>query len=476
MRLATFLVAVLAVFSAQAAPLGLEKASALESIVQIQPELVARQAALPEPDASGRFPIARGVVTGWTSSTTGLWERLPSGEQVWRARVFAEGAVSVGVALSQDFEVAGQQLAIYSPEGDSIRSLRAPSRAGGVVHSPLISGHELVVELALPASTAVRPTVRIEQVKSGQYDPNKADAPQKSGACNIDVVCPEGDDWRAEIRSVARFEFTELLLTYLCTGQLLNNTAEDFRPLFLTANHCVSRENVAQSVNLYWNYETSSCGGTPDGSLAQVQGGATLLATNSDSDFSLLELTETPSEDFAVYYAGWDASGTTPAGAIAIHHPSGDEKRISFEYDALTATNYSEDDPDANGTHWRIEDWDLGTTEGGSSGSAIWDPNHRVIGQLHGGAAACGNDDPDWYGRLSVSWDNGADDNSLKPHLDPDNSGVLTLDGADPSGNEEEPDPGEGGSTAPDGSSGALGWLTLSGLLIGFRLRRRRRL
>ena len=83
-----------------------------------------------------------------------------------------------------------------------------------------------------------------------------------------------------------------------------------------------------------------------------------------------------------------------------------------------------------DGTHVRITDWDLGTTEPGSSGSPLFDQNHRIIGQLHGGYAACGNDDSDWYGRFFTSWTGGGSPtNRLSDWLDPISTGQPALDG-----------------------------------------------
>ena len=42
-------------------------------------------------------------------------------------------------------------------------------------------------------------------------------------------------------------------------------------------------------------------------------------------------------------------------------------------------------------------------TEPGSSGSPLFDQNRRIIGTLHGGFAACSNNQSDWYGRFSVT-------------------------------------------------------------------------
>ncbi|MCA9874292.1 MAG: hypothetical protein KC441_11575, partial [Anaerolineales bacterium] len=107
-----------------------------------------------------------------------------------------------------------------------------------------------------------------------------------------------------------------------------------------------------------------------------------------------------------------------------------DEKRISFEYDATSTTSYLNPAVPGDGTHIRIADWDLGTTEPGSSGSPLYNPAQRIIGQLHGGYAACGNNLSDWYGRLSVSWmGGGTAATRLSNWLDPLNTGTLVFDG-----------------------------------------------
>jgi lysyl endopeptidase len=88
------------------------------------------------------------------------------------------------------------------------------------------------------------------------------------------------------------------------------------------------------------------------------------------------------------------------------------------------------------GPVWWIGSWDLGVTEGGSSGSPLFDHNGRVVGQLWGGQAACTQDGAgttnnglyDYYGRFGISWDGASSSQRLKDWLDPDDSGVEILD------------------------------------------------
>ena len=153
------------------------------------------------------------------------------------------------------------------------------------------------------------------------------------------------------------------------------------------------------------------------------------------SDFTLLQLDREPDPTFSVYYAGWDARDFLPDATTTIHQPGGDEKSISFDHDPPTVTSRFESSSPGDGLYLRIADWDLGTTEGGSSGSCLFDQaTQRCIGNLSGGAAACGNDYPDWYGRMYAHWTgNGTPETRLSDWLDPTGTGELFLEGKEAS-------------------------------------------
>jgi V8-like Glu-specific endopeptidase len=245
-----------------------------------------------------------------------------------------------------------------------------------------------------------------------------------SGACNNNVNCAVGSAWQVEKKSVG------LILSggsASCTGALVNNTANDGTPYFLTANHCYSAGSSPSWVFVF-NHETAGCTGTT-GPTNQTISGCTLKAKNAGSDFCLVQLSSTPPATYNVQYAGWDASdAATVTSATCIHHPSGDLKKISFENNAVPQGSWS------SAQTWQVQQWDDGITEGGSSGSPLFDQNHRIIGQLFGGASACNgsteNGQGDSYGRFGVSWDAGASASSrLKEWLDPGNTGAQIMDG-----------------------------------------------
>jgi hypothetical protein len=362
-----------------------------------------------------------------TPDTHGLWERLDDDTLVWRLQVASQDAVSLNLGFKTYFMPEGGQLRIYSADGSqSIRPFTSVDNAShGELWTPVLLSDSIVVELTIPENAVDDLQLKLDSINVG-YRGFQTSVGVKSGSCNVDVVCSQGDDWRNEIPSVAVISRGG---SRNCTGFMVNNTANDQRPFFMTAHHCgYSSSSAAASLVAYWNYETSSCGGTPNGSLSDFSTGAFYRASYSPSDFTLMELDSDPDPAFGVTFAGWNATGADASSAVAIHHPSVDEKRISFEDDPTTTTSYLGSTVPGNGTHVRVTDWDLGTTEGGSSGSPLFNQNHQVIGQLHGGYASCSSQTSDWYGKFSVSWTGGGTNaTSLEPWLDYTGTGELSV-------------------------------------------------
>lgn len=365
-----------------------------------------------------------------TPQTGGTWEQVKGG-QLWRLRFEAQGATDLNFGFTDVYLGPGAKLWLVSNDFDYYQGsyTAADNKPHGVFYTPVVPGESATIELFVPSGDT-ETTLRLVQVARGYRDLfNRYETPQRSGSCNNDTICPEGDDWRKEIRSVARYSNAGLTL---CTGQLVMDTDASFRPLFLSAFHCgITPANASQMV-MYWNYESPVCGQLGGGSLDQNQSGATYIAGRDDVDFLLVELDAPPKPEWNTYWAGWDNSGDPVIGSVGIHHPSGDEKAISFNVDALTSV------PNCTGvtpqeTHWEVNNWEDGTTEGGSSGSAIWDPiSHLVVGTLTGGSASCTSVTSDCYGKFSVSWDGLLAVERLRDHLDPSNTGATQMPGGEP--------------------------------------------
>ena len=165
---------------------------------------------------------------------------------------------------------------------------------------------------------------------------------------------------------------------------LINNTANDATPYVLTANHCSTSNDFAQWV-FWFNWQSATCTnpGTSPARDHVTTSGSVLKARNGGSDFCLVQMNQTPPCTFNPYYSGWSRSTTPATSACGIHHPSADIKKISLSTQSAISASYSGVDS------WQIF-WGVQCTEPGSSGSPIYDQDHRIIGQLYGGPSACG--------------------------------------------------------------------------------------
>lgn len=192
----------------------------------------------------------------------------------------------------------------------------------------------------------------------------------------------------------------------ICSGSLINNLCNENIPYFLTANHCLDSDALDDGINSwqfifqFWSY---SCNPSQDPHTMVMFNGSTVRARNAPSDFALVELHQRPTSLSPLVFSGWNRSSVPATSATGIHHPSGDVMKISRDHDPLVRSS-------AFGQvnqHWQVL-WDVGVTEGGSSGSPLYDQDHRIIGQLQGGISDCGSSvQRDHYGSFDQSWTGG---------------------------------------------------------------------
>ncbi len=402
-----------------------------------------------------RFAIPERVAI--TPASHGTWEPLGKAQMLWRLRIVgAEGANSLNLGFTRFRLPARARLLLYATDGTQItRAFTADdNEAHGELWTPVVVTDDLIVELTVP--TALRPAVELELgwINQGYRGFGTVSPADKSGSCNLDVECLNaGDTWREEVRAVGVISTGG---STFCTGSLVNNTANDRKMYFVTAAHCGINSASDASLVVYWNYQNSFCrtpgsaaSGQPgDGALTQFHTGSTLRANWSASDFTLVELDDPGVAAYNHRWAGWErTTGTFPCSAAApctsIHHPSTDEKRITYVVTDLLTRSYNNPTPPGNGTHlWARWATDPpgpftvpGVTEPGSSGSPLYNAAGRFVGQLHGGPSACGstgNNLSDYYGHFGISWTGGGNNATRASNwLDPGNTGATAIDGVD---------------------------------------------
>ncbi|MBS1491867.1 MAG: T9SS type A sorting domain-containing protein [Bacteroidetes bacterium] len=388
-------------------------------------------------DIPFRFGYGYSVNIGLTNA--GTWNTLADGSKVWRVEITSAGAFGLNFIYNKFYMPKGCKFFVYSQDRTMIlgafdENNNIPER---MFSTAPVKGETVVLELNVPAGVSETPELNVSSVVHEYKDIFRfmkafTDDFGTSGSCEINVNCPLGDPWKKQSRSVAMVLLSDG--TRWCSGSLLNNTRNDGTPFFMSANHCLSGSTTTWI--FMFKYESPNCS-IIDGPTNFTITGATLLANNAASDFALMKLSSKPPSSYNVYYAGWNRADVGATSGAGIHHPDGDIKKISFSLVPYTSDTWS--GTPAN-SHWKVN-WsaingNTAVTEGGSSGSPMYDQNQRFIGQLHGGPSACGASQLwDFYGKFSMSWDYGSTSSTrVKDWLDSANTGVTVLDGYDPFG------------------------------------------
>lgn len=405
------------------------------------------------------YRIGIAQFTNITTENSGVWTTNSDGGRTWKLRVNSEGAEALSI-LFQTFKIYGNTtFDVLSLNGRKVHNTMtiADVQEMYTQNAALCQGDDLILVLHEPVAT--QPSeIHIDRIMHNYRSTGftSQEKINESASCEVNVNCsPVGDTWQDEKKGVARIYVVENGSAGWCTGSLINNTAQDCKPYFLTALHCgvsTSAANMTQW-KFYFRYEAPTCTNpTSVGTLANYFiTGCVRKADSADnggdtgSDFLLVQLgsaaneaatiTTLKSTNFNAYWNGWNANNTATTGGTGIHHPAGDIKKISTFSGSTISNSWG---GTVQNTHWRLT-WTsnsngYGVTEGGSSGSPLFNNSQGyIIGTLTGGGSFCNaQTSPDMYGKIAYHWTSNGTTTAkqLKPWLDPTNSGVLTLAGS----------------------------------------------
>ena len=402
--------------------------------------LLAEDAANTGKDHPMRIGVTKDV--NYSISNSGRIDMLPDGGRVWRLAFHMEDATFTSMNFSTFNIPDGAELYFYTPDREFVigKFINKNKMEDGTFYPQEIPGEDVVVEYYEPAGAAFKGNLVIDQISQGYYDffhirNVEGGIGNAEGTCHPNAICYDAA-WHEQIQSVVCYTMTSGQYMYMCSGAMINNTAQDGKQYLLSANHCYE----SGTWKFYFNYQATTCTGN-SGTIWQTATGYTLRAKDdgsSSSDFMLVEITGTINPSYNVYLAGWNCAATAPTNptqCAAIHHPGGDIKKFSTPQNINNGSLYG------YGKFW-LANWALatGTTEQGSSGSPLFNKDKLIVGQLYAGTSSCvASDDShqgpsgwDLYGKLSNSWtnnNNSSNAKKLKPWLDPTNSGVNTLGG-----------------------------------------------
>jgi len=368
-------------------------------------------------------------------------------ESARRLLITAPGALGLALYFDEFRLAPGERVSLCTAVGQPVRIYCSDDNPpSGLFAMPLLPGESVILEYSGPSGGEGLSVLHLSEVAYAYRGLGfLLGVKGQSDTCEVNIHCsPEGDNWQIKKNGVVRIQVKISGGAYWCTGSLVNNTRQDSTPYILTADHCAYKmghyatQNDLDQWIFYFRYESPGCDPPFTPPAIKSITGATRVAQggnqgNDGSDFYLLRLKQDIPPDYYPYYMGWSRKDSATAQGVCIHHPAGDIKKISTNDQLLQTISWNNS---GLNSHWKVY-WvqtpnGHGVTEGGSSGSPLLDMAGRIVGTLTGGFTSCTAPDTfDFFGKFSYHWQtNGlADTARLSPWLDPDNTGVTTLEG-----------------------------------------------
>ena len=401
-----------------------------------------KQDSIRDLDRSKPYRFGKEFVVDIDINDDGQWINLSNGSRIWVMNIQSTDAKTMNFIFDEFYLPEGSKLYFYNDQKTDLLGAYTSSQNqdSGVFGSWLVDGEHVWIAYQEPANTTEEVKLHLSKAVHGYRSITDFETAQKglndSGDCNLDVDCSIGSDFDDKKDELKRSVGLMIAgASGFCTGTLINNTNNDGTQYFLTANHCIGGNPANWAFRFNWTSPNPQCATfTPsqNGTFDETASGSIEVASNGKSDMALLEINPALPSSWDLVWAGWDRSGNFPSYNVGIHHPSGDIMKVCRNDDPLQQTT-TQFNGVSNMEIWLVDNWEQGVTEPGSSGSALFDENGRIIGQLAGGGAACNgttnNGQIDFYGRFDVSWDFGNTASSrLSDWLDPGNTGAITVD------------------------------------------------
>ncbi|HEU5179999.1 MAG TPA: trypsin-like peptidase domain-containing protein [Candidatus Polarisedimenticolia bacterium] len=320
----------------------------------------------------------------------------------WAVAIRSEEAGAIRVHVEGMSLPRNAEMYFYALDGQAYGPYKSSGPNGtGEFWTSTVFGTEgvLQVRLSAPVTAADLAAVAFKATEAGFITRKGAgqiiptpDAPPPPGICGnatciVDANCYANANGIKD--AIAKMEWIQGAFIYTCTGGLLNDSNPSSDSFFLTANHCLSKNNTAANVNFYWRFRTNTCNGTcpSNNGWPYQSSGSSIAATNRKGDFTLLRLSSAQAPPSGSVYLGWTSAPVANSNGTAM-------RRVSNpQFGTQVYSEHSVDTGAPTCSGWprgeRIYSRDtLGGIDGGSSGSPITNTSNQVVGQLSG---TCGS-------------------------------------------------------------------------------------
>ena len=367
----------------------------------------------------------------------GAVEATADGGYVYTAELSSPGAVGLRVQFAGFNLPAGAAMYLYSEDGQVFGPYSGKGPLGdGQFDSHTLASHSVTLQLRQtgPASQSTLRKTRFRIEGLGHIRPRfMAGECGYNADCVVNAKCSSDQAVTDAEKAVAHMLFRSGGSYYICSGGLIaDNDASNSLPLFLTANHCISRGREANSLENFFQFAASGCNDTSlcNASYDSLRStfdrtlGASIVSTGRDADYTLLRLAESaPSGTVSL---GWDSTPVAFSSGVdlfRISHPAGAPQSFSsHEVDTSAGTCSAWPRGD------RIYSRDvIGATEGGSSGSPVVNSAGDIVGQLSGACGTNLNDNCDATNNATVDGAFAAYFSQVEPFLDPDGGPGCTI-------------------------------------------------
>jgi V8-like Glu-specific endopeptidase len=354
------------------------------------------------------------------------------GDFLWSASVVVDDSYRLRLHLENVNLPDGVQMWVHSDGDEHVGPFGAELLDDtGNLWTPSVSGPELTLVVLMPGGSAAADftITRIAELfkLDSAGDPLHGQVQEADLSCMEDAACVSDSTFDSVDQigtSMGHMHFMRGGDSYVCSGGLITDTVkESDRLLFLTANHCISTQSVASSLEAYWDYKSSYCGGPEPGhNNTSRSNGATLLVTGTNGDFSLLELNSVPSGRLFLGWNSLESAVTTGARLHRLAYPNGTGQK----YSQTSVDGGFQLCTDAPRSSYIYQSQIIGGIAPGSSGAPVLMGNGQIVGQLHGHCgenpdAACDYSNLVMDGALYAYW------SAVQPFLSPGGSSSADL-------------------------------------------------
>ncbi|MCH7534506.1 MAG: hypothetical protein IH948_01945, partial [Bacteroidetes bacterium] len=171
-------------------------------------------------------------------NSSGTWETLSDSSKLWRLQLTSKGAFSNFLIFNKFYLPRGAELFAYNEDGTQVLGAFTSknNKPYGRFSLGPIDGETVILEYHEPQNIDTLPQINISAFIHAFKNVFKDHGSfETSGACNINVRCPQGDGWCNQRRSVALIalltdDVVNPHFIAFCSGVLLTNEHRDNRP------------------------------------------------------------------------------------------------------------------------------------------------------------------------------------------------------------------------------------------------------